>query len=60
MLGIVAKPEMAGGSPAGMVWWICLGADTVAAAGVRRSLRLVEVEAACLASPSDVPAAIRR
>ena len=30
MLGIVAKPEMAGGSPAGMVWRICLGADSFA------------------------------
>ena len=30
MLGIVAKPEMAGGSPAGMAWWICLGADSFA------------------------------
>ena len=38
MLGIVVKPEMAGGSPAGMVWRICLGADSVAAAGVRGSL----------------------
>ena len=60
MLGIVAKPEMAGGSPTGMVWRICLSADSVAADGACRPLRLVEVEAACLASASDVPAAIRR
>ena len=58
---IVATPEMAerftGWDQLGGFSWARILSRLV---GACLSLRLVEAEAACLASPSDVPAAIRR